>query len=56
MFFFEAFLVPVIWIINPWHILQYLKRCYFKNDSDITQEKANKLMEDPEYLMGKRYS
>jgi hypothetical protein len=48
--------VPAIWVINPWYIAKFLKRCYYRDSLDITQEEANELMEDPEYLMGKRYS
>jgi Mg2+/Co2+ transporter CorB len=37
MFFFSAFLVPLIWIINPWHILNVIKRRLFKDRTDYTQ-------------------
>ena len=55
MFFFTAFLVPFIWLVNPWYLWKLLKRWYYKNTPYITQEEANALMEDPEYIMGKRY-
>jgi hypothetical protein len=37
MFFFSAFLVPLIWIINPWHIFKVIKRRLFKDRTDYTQ-------------------
>lgn len=55
MFFFSSFLVPFIWLINPWHLYQLIKRKLNEGSPYLTQEQANKLMEDPEYLMGKRY-
>jgi len=52
---FQAFLVPLIWLINPDYLWKfYLRKKYYKNPC-ITQEAANKLMEDPPYIMGKRY-
>lgn len=55
MFFFTAFLVPLIWIINPWYLWKLIQRKRYQNTPFITQEEANALMEDPEYIMGKRY-
>ena len=55
MFFFNAFLVPLIWLINPWYLWKLSQRKLHQNSPHMTQQKANKLMEDPEYLMGKRY-
>lgn len=55
MFYLSSFAVPAIWLINPWYILQWIKRKYYHGSKFLTQEQANKLMEDPEYLMGKRY-
>ena len=47
MFFFTAFLVPLIWFINPWYLWKLIKRKYYKNTPFITQFEANALMEDP---------
>ena len=55
MFFFTAFLVPLIWLINPWYLWKLIKRYRYENSPFITQEEANSLMEDSEYVMGKRY-
>ena len=55
MFFFTALLVPLIWAINPWYLWKLFKRWRYKNTPFITQEEANSLMEDSEYVMGKRY-
>lgn len=55
MFFFSTFFVPFIWLVNPWYLWRVYQRKKHLNTSYPTQEKANRLMEDPEYLMGKRY-
>jgi hypothetical protein len=56
MFFFSTFFVPIIWLVNPWYIWRTYQRGKHEKKTDyLTQERANKLMEDPEYLMGKRY-
>jgi len=44
MFYFSAFLVPAIWLINPWYILQWIKRQLYSGSKFLTQEQANKLM------------
>lgn len=46
MFFFAAFLVPAIWAINPWYIWKWIQRKRYQDTPFITQEEANKVMED----------
>lgn len=55
MFIFTAVLVPIIWAVNPWHLYRRYQRYKYDKATYITQARANKLMEDPEYVMGKRY-
>jgi len=45
MFFFNSFLVPIIWFINPWHIYHIIKRKLYFGDQHMTQQEANGLME-----------
>jgi hypothetical protein len=56
MFFFSAFLEPLIWLVNPWHLFRLLKRWWFRGRTDLTQREANFLMESPAYSMGKKYA
>jgi hypothetical protein len=56
MFFFNAFLVPIIWLINPWHLFKLFKRLLYKGRNDLTQREAHAIMEDPKYSMGKKYA
>ena len=55
MFIFNSFLVPIIWIINPWYLFRLGRRWYLQNSKFLTQEQANQVMEDPPFQMGKRY-
>jgi hypothetical protein len=54
-YFFTVVLVPLIWGINPWYIKRWIQRRMHEGSPYVTQEEANKIMEDPEYIMGKRY-
>jgi hypothetical protein len=56
MFFMNALFVPFIWFINPWQITVLLKRHFNEGRKDLTQKEANKLMENVQYNMGKRYA
>lgn len=56
MFFLDSFLVPLIWLINPWSILQTIRRKYYFGRKDLTQRQANELMEEARYSMGKKYA
>jgi hypothetical protein len=56
MFFFNAFLVPIIWMINPWYLFKLAKRACFQGHTEYTQSEANALMENPKYSMGKKYA
>jgi hypothetical protein len=56
MFFMNAFLVPLIWIINPWQLFVLIKRKYYYGRKDLTQDEANLLMTNSCYSLGKRYA
>lgn len=56
MFFMNSFLVPLIWLINPWHLVKLVKKWYYFGKKNITQKNANEVMEDVHYSMGKRYA
>jgi hypothetical protein len=56
MFFFNAFLIPVIWFIHPWQIFKLIKRKIYFGRKDLTQKEANELMENSAYSVGKKYA
>ncbi len=56
MFFMNALFVPLIWLINPWQIGVLIKRKWYYGRKDLTQKEANKIMENMQYNMGKRYA
>jgi hypothetical protein len=56
MFFMNALFVPFIWLINPWQIGVLIKRKLNYGRKDLTQKEANKIMENMQYNMGKRYA
>lgn len=56
MFFFNAFLVPIIWLINFERLVKLFKRWLYKGSNDLTQREAHALMEDPNYSLGKKYA
>lgn len=56
MSFLITFFVPLVWLLNPWYLVKLVQRRMYKDSVFLTQAEANKLMEDPEYLMGKRYA
>ena len=56
MFFMTTFLVPLIWLINPFDIYIKLRRKYYMGSRTINQKKANHIMEDFHYDIGKRYA
>ncbi len=56
MIFFNAFLVPLIWLIHPWNMVHTVKRHYKQGRKDLTQRQANKLMQDVKFSMGKHYA
>ena len=56
MFFFNAFIVNLLWILHPQYYLRKLIRQRKFGSKTITQKEANILMEDYPYDMGKRYS
>jgi hypothetical protein len=56
MFIMNSLFVPFIWMINPWHLALLFRRRLNKGRKDLTQKEANKLMENVQYNMGKRYA
>jgi hypothetical protein len=56
MFFFNAFLIPIIWLVHPWQLVHLIKRWYYFGRKDITQHEANLLMENSRYSVGKKYA
>ncbi len=56
MFFFNAFIVNLLWILHPQYYLRMLERWWKFGKKNITQKEANLLMEDYPYDMGKRYA
>lgn len=44
MFFFNAFLIPIIWLVHPWQLAHRIKRWYYYGRKDVTQSEANILM------------
>jgi hypothetical protein len=37
MFFFNSFLIPIIWFIHPWQIYRLIKRKIYFGRKDLTQ-------------------
>jgi hypothetical protein len=56
MIIFTSFLIPLIWLVNPWTICIKIKQMYYKNNKNISQVQANHIMEPMTYQMGKRYA
>lgn len=56
MFFLNALFVPLFWLINPFQLYKLLQRKLGYGKRELTQREANKLMEDSEYEIGKRYA
>lgn len=56
MYFFSAFFVPFIWFVNPWYLWKKVQIFAFRGSLLVTQNQANKIMEFPEYNIGKRYA
>lgn len=46
MFFMNSFFVPFFWLVNPMRIIKLIKRKCMKGRKDMTQDEANKLMEE----------
>lgn len=44
MFFFSGFLVPLLWLINPWAIYSKIRQWYYYGRPDFTQGEANEIM------------
>ena len=38
MYFFNAFLVPIIWLVNPWHLFKIFTRWLNRGRMDYTQK------------------
>jgi hypothetical protein len=56
MFIFNAYFTPLVWLINPYNMVAWIKRKLYYGNHYYTQQEANHLMELPEYSMGKRYA
>jgi len=56
MFIINAFLIPLIWLVNPWHIMTLIMRKIKMTKKYFTQREANQIMSDTPYMMGKRYA
>ncbi len=56
MFFMNSFLVPIIWIINPFQLVVLWKRKRNYGKKHFTQRETNLFMEDFNYDIGKRYA
>ncbi|KAL4476129.1 hypothetical protein ABPG74_009862 [Tetrahymena malaccensis] len=59
VFIFNAIIPSLAWVIDPWSIIKNIQRnkeLKNKEKSVLTQGEANKLMEHPDYAMGKRYA
>ena len=56
MFFFNATIVPLFWLINPFQLMKRFARYKNYGRKDLTQKQANELMEDYPYDIGKRYA
>ena len=56
MFVVSAVLVPIIWLVHPYQLCHRYKRWKYQNSEEVTQKKANFLMADYEYSIGKRYA
>lgn len=56
MFFMNSLFVPIIWAINPFQLFVLVRRHLNYGKKNLTQREANKLMEDFNYDVGKRYA
>ncbi|CAK64341.1 unnamed protein product (macronuclear) [Paramecium tetraurelia] len=59
IFILNAVLPPFIWCVDPWSLCKNIWRWYIVSKGDkalLTQQEANTLMEEPDYLSAKRYS
>jgi hypothetical protein len=55
MFFVTAFFIPFVWLIHPYNLYKKFQ-LWLSRGSLVTQEKANELIEDFPYDLGKRYA
>ncbi|CAD8147563.1 unnamed protein product [Paramecium octaurelia] len=59
IFVLNAIFPPFIWFVDPWSLCKNIWRKYIISKGEkalLTQQEANKLMEEPDYLSAKRYS
>lgn len=56
MFFMNSFFIPFFWLVNPLRIWKIIKRKFNYGKKHLTQEEANKLMEEESYDLGKRFA
>lgn len=56
MIIVSSFLIPLIWLVNPWTLVLQVRRWLARERLNMTQDEANQLMEAVPYQMGKRYA
>lgn len=56
MIIFTSFFSPLIWLVNPWAILIFIRQRFARKNRQLAQEEANRIMEPMAYQMGKRYA
>lgn len=55
MYVVNSLFVPLFWAIHPVYLFKRIKLHFNKGKKHFTQAEANKMMELPEYDIGKRY-
>lgn len=55
MFFVNALFVPILWLINPWHLFRVIRRKMKYGKTELTQKQANEIMENMPISIGKLY-
>jgi hypothetical protein len=48
-------IVPLFWVVHPMYLLRRIKQKIYQDKRYLTQREANKLMELPDYEVGKGY-
>lgn len=55
MYIVNSIFVPLFWALHPFYLLKRFKAWRSFGTNYYTQQEANKMMEYPEYDVGKRY-
>ncbi len=45
MIILNSFMIPLIWLINPWTLVKRAKQCYYRSRNKLSQAEANEVME-----------